>query len=109
VPARARTRLCELLRREDAERETAVDELVRQRLRGALATGENLVRKPEFLGVAHPLLDRRERPAVKEIWRVDGVAARPQLVREGVEASGLTLRVVEQQHVGHLSSLYDRE
>ncbi len=34
------------------------------------------------------------------------MAGRPQLVGEGQEAVGLTLRVVKQQYLGHGSALY---
>jgi hypothetical protein len=89
--ARAGAGLGELLRRQDAEREPGVDDLVRERLGGAGATGDDLVGEAELPGVRHPVLDGREGASVEEIRRMDGVPRRPQLVGERVEARRLAL------------------
>jgi hypothetical protein len=39
---------------------------------------------------------------------VHGVPCAPQLVREGVEARGLTLSVVEEKYFGHVASFVSR-
>jgi hypothetical protein len=52
------------LRGQHAEGEAGVDEPVRKLAGGALAAGDDLVRKPELLRVRHALVDARERASV---------------------------------------------
>ena len=98
----ARARLRELLRRQHAERETAVDEIVRQSIGLAHAAVEDL-HEPDFVHVRETLLDACERLALEEIRRVHRVTRPSQLVRERMEARRLALSMVEEQYVGHFS------
>ena len=70
--ARAGTRLRELLRREDAEREAAIDELVRQGVRLAYASLDEVL-ESDLARMCDALLDRAERTAVEKIGRVHPV------------------------------------
>ncbi len=63
--------------------------------------------KPTSFAYADALLDRVEPLALEEIGRVHRVACLPQLVREGVEARGLALCVVEEEYLSHVASFRD--
>jgi len=45
--------------------------------------------------------DRRERPSVEQVRRVDGMPGSSQLIGEGADTKGQSLGVVEQQDLGH--------
>jgi hypothetical protein len=55
--------------------------------------------------MADALVDRTEGAPVEEVGGVHRVAGAPQIVREGVEARGLTLSMVEEQYLCHLASV----
>jgi len=101
--SRARARLRELLRRHYAEREAGVDELVGQRVRGVHPAFDHRA-ETDLSGVRETLVDRAEGATVEEVGGVHRVAGASQLVREGVEARGLTLCMVEEQYLCHLAS-----
>ena len=94
--------LCELLRRQHAEREPGVDELGRQVVGDADAALQHVV-EPDLLDVGETLVDRPERASVEQVRRVHGVPGGPQVVGERAHAGGQPLCVVEQQDLGHWS------
>src|SRR5205823_3286425 len=49
----------------------------------------------------HPFVDRPERPALEEIWRMDGVPGCAEHVGKGDDPRRQPLGVVEQQHLSH--------
>ena len=59
---------------------------------------DDLFGEADLRGVSHSFLDACEGATVEKIGRVYGLAAASQLVCEGLEAFGLTLRVVEKQY-----------
>src|SRR5206468_8748728 len=89
-----------LLRRHRAERETGIDEPVRQ-LGGCAKTA--LLNRPEanLLRVADALVQVGEGLAVVEIRGMNDVSGSSQLVGECEESAGLALCMVEQQQLGH--------
>ena len=93
--------LRESLRREHAKREAGVDQLIGKSVRRLRAALDDLLGEADLRGVSHSFLDACERATVEKIGRVYGVAAASQLVCKCLEAFGLTLRVVEKQHLCH--------
>jgi hypothetical protein len=51
--------------------------------------------------VPDPVGERLERPALKQIGRVDHVPRRPELVGVAAKALGLALGVMKEHHLGH--------
>ncbi len=92
--------LCELLRRQHAEREPGVDELGRQFVGDADAALPHLV-ESDLTDVGETLVDALERASVEQVRRVHDVAGGPQVVGERAHAGGQPLCVVEQQDLGH--------
>ena len=99
----ARTSLGQHLRRHHPERESAVDELVRQALSGESTALEDRV-EADLLRVADALVERSERLAVIEIRSMDGVSGSAEFVRERKESGCLSLRMVKKQDLGHVGS-----
>ena len=102
---RAGLRLGQHLRRHRAEREPAVDDLVRQSLGGEPAALDDRV-EADLLGVADALVAVDEDPAFVEIRDVDDVTRRAQVVGEGQAPGGESVRVMEEQHLGHGNPAY---
>jgi hypothetical protein len=96
----AGTRLGQHLCRHHPERESAIDEFARQALSRESTTVEDRV-EPDLLGVADTFVERSECLAVVEIRGVHSVCGRAEFVGERKESRCLSLRVVEQQYLGH--------
>src|SRR5262249_24737729 len=85
--------------------ESGVDELGGKLVGCLFASLDDGHWEADLLGVGHAFLDAPEGTAVEQVRRVHRVAGLPQLIGEGVEARPLTLRVVEEQDLGHLAPL----
>ncbi|MEJ7720704.1 MAG: hypothetical protein WKF58_09770 [Ilumatobacteraceae bacterium] len=97
----ARSGLSQLLRRHHPEREPGVDDAAGQFVRCANAALADLP-EADLTGVRHALVEGLERAAVVEVGRVHRVPRSTQFVGKGEEPRRLSLRMVEQQHFGHL-------
>jgi 4-carboxymuconolactone decarboxylase len=100
-PARSRPCLRQLLGREHAEREPGVYQFGGQPLHRPGPARDHLVGKADLLRVPHPLLEGGEGPALEQIGHVHGVAGAAQLLGEGDDAGGQSLRMVEEHYLGH--------
>ena len=99
-PLRTGPRLRQHLRRHHAEREAAVDELVREILgRGAAALEDRA--EADLSRVRDAVVDRVEGLALVEVGRVHYVALATQPVRERHDPGRQPERVVEEQDLGH--------
>src|SRR5439155_23428575 len=96
----ARARLGQHLSGHRSERESAIDELVRQAV-GGESTALPYRREADLLREADTLIEVGEGLAVVEVRRMNDVSGSSQLVGEREEPAGLTLCVVEQQYLGH--------
>src|SRR6478736_1634039 len=101
-PAPACAGLGELLCRQHPEREARVHERLGQFVGCLLATRDDLVRESALVGMGHAFVDAVERASLEEVGRVDRVTRSPKLLCERRETCGLTLRMVEQQHLCHV-------
>src|SRR5580700_8104264 len=100
-PARSRPCLRQLLGREHAEREPGIYQVAWQPLYGPGPARDHLVGKADLPGISHPVLEGGEGPALEQVGRVHGVAGVAQLVGEGDDAGGQSLRMVEEHYLGH--------
>ena len=87
--------LCELLRRQHAEREPGVYELGGQLVGDADAALPHVV-ESDLTDVGDTLVNALERASVEQVRRVHGVPGGPQVVGERAHAGGQPLCVVEQ-------------
>jgi hypothetical protein len=83
----------------NAEREPRVDECARQ-VRGRRSTPFDDGGDADFLGVADAFVDGVEGLSVIEVSCVNDTSGGAQLIREGEEAGGLSLIVVDEQDLG---------
>lgn len=96
-------RLCQLLRGENTEGETGVDQAVGQLMSDADASiddgGEAML-----LGVADPCYEIVERLALIEIGGVDGVSGSSQFIGESNDAGREPMGVMKQQDLCHANA-----
>ena len=93
-------RLGQLLRRQHAEREPGVDDLVRQVFSGKLAAFDDGV-EADLFGVGDAVVQAGEGLAVVQVGHGHLVAGPAQLVCELADPGGEALGVMEQNDVGH--------
>ena len=104
-PLRARPGLSQHLRRQHAEREPGIDEVIGQALGGDPTALEDGV-EAHLLGVGDALVEGVERCAIVEIGNGDLMSGSTQLVGELADAIGEALGVMEQDDIGHGNSFF---
>src|SRR5947209_13389205 len=101
-PSRPRAGLGQVLRRQHPKRETGIDEPAGKLVSSTHAPLDHLA-EADLLGERHTLIEGVERTAAVQVRSVHVVAGSTQLGGEGEEPRRLTLRMVEQQHLSHLT------
>src|SRR5439155_14617473 len=96
----ARARLGQHLSGQRSERESGIDELVRQAV-GCESTALADRVEADLLGVADAVVELGEGLAVVEVRGMNDVSGSPQLVGKREESARLTVCVVEEQYLGH--------
>lgn len=92
--------LCELLRRQHAEREPRVDEIDGQFVGDADTALAHLV-EPGLFDVGETLVDALERASPEQVRCVYGVPGLPKVVGERADTGGQPLCVMKQQDLSH--------